>query len=663
LPDVRPGQYYGYRVHGPYTPDEGHRFNPAKLLIDPYAKAITGSIKWSNAVFAYKVGGKEDLEPDPDNSAGRVPKSVVIDNAFTWENDRSPKTAWNRTVIYECHVKGMTIKHPDVPEHLRGTYLGLAADAMLDYFRSLGITAVELLPVHQFIVDRHLPEKGLTNYWGYNSIGFFAPDVRYATRGLGNQVYEFKSMVKTFHSAGIEVILDVVYNHTGEGNHLGPTLSLKGIDNVAYYRLEQNKRFYTDFTGTGNSLNMRHPRTIQLIMDSLRYWVTEMHIDGFRFDLAPVLARELHEVDRLSSFFDIIHQDPTLATVKLIAEPWDVGPGGYQVGNFPIRWAEWNGKYRDALRRFWRGDKGVVSELASRLTGSSDIYQWSGRDAYASVNFIVAHDGFTMADLVSYEQKHNELNGENNQDGHNDNLSRNWGVEGPTEDKRILDKRYRVMKSLLASLAFSQGTPMIAHGDEIARTQQGNNNAYSQDNDITWIDWTNLNDRQRDLLAFVQRVISIRQNNPVLRRRHFFRGKDPNSPSGKDVMWIRTDGQELQEGDWQNADNHLLGMLINGQATDETDDRGRPIRGDTLLLILNGGDGDCRFTLPQVLEEGFWMTLLDSAHPECHGPQDGSSVMVAAHSLLLLRHGTERRLGATPPDGEPAVPAPSAGTA
>jgi glycogen operon protein len=539
----------------------------------------------------------------------------------------------------------------------------LAADAMLDYFRSLGITAVELLPVHQFIVDRHLPEKGLTNYWGYNSIGFFAPDVRYATRGLGNQVYEFKSMVKTFHSAGIEVILDVVYNHTGEGNHLGPTLSLKGIDNVAYYRLEQNKRFYTDFTGTGNSLNMRHPRTIQLIMDSLRYWVTEMHIDGFRFDLAPVLARELHEVDRLSSFFDIIHQDPTLATVKLIAEPWDVGPGGYQVGNFPIRWAEWNGKYRDALRRFWRGDKGVVSELASRLTGSSDIYQWSGRDAYASVNFIVAHDGFTMADLVSYEQKHNELNGENNQDGHNDNLSRNWGVEGPTEDKRILDKRYRVMKSLLASLAFSQGTPMIAHGDEIARTQQGNNNAYSQDNDITWIDWTNLNDRQRDLLAFVQRVISIRQNNPVLRRRHFFRGKDPNSPSGKDVMWIRTDGQELQEGDWQNADNHLLGMLINGQATDETDDRGRPIRGDTLLLILNGGDGDCRFTLPQVLEEGFWMTLLDSAHPECHGPQDGSSVMVAAHSLLLLRHGTERRLGATPPDGEPAVPAPSAGTA
>ena len=664
LPDVRPGQYYGYRVHGPYKPEEGHRFNPAKLLIDPYAKAITGAITWSNAVFAYKVGGpNEDLEPDPDNSAGGIPKSVVIDNAFTWENDASPGTPWNRTVIYECHVKGMTVKHPDVPENLRGTYLGLCADPMIDYFQSLGVTALELLPVHQFVIDRHLPERGLTNYWGYNSIGFFAPDVRYATRGLGNQVYEFKSMVKTFHSAGIEVILDVVYNHTGEGNHLGPTLSLKGIDNVAYYRLEQNKRYYTDFTGTGNSLNMRHPRTIQLIMDSLRYWVTEMHVDGFRFDLAPVLARELHEVDRLSAFFDIIHQDPTLSTVKLIAEPWDVGPGGYQVGNFPIRWAEWNGKYRDALRKFWRGDPGMVPELASRLTGSSDIYEWSGRDAYASVNFIVAHDGYTLHDLVSYEQKHNEANGENNQDGHNDNLSRNWGAEGPTDDQRIMDTRYRVMKSFLASLAFSQGTPMIAHGDEIARTQRGNNNAYSQDNEITWVDWTGLNDRQRDLLQFVQRVLSIRAANPVLRRRHFFRGRDPNSPSGKDVMWIRGDGHEMQHDDWNNSGNHALGMLISGEATDEVDDRGRPIRGDTLLLILNGGENDCRFTLPQVQEEGFWMTLLDSAHAERHGPPDGgTSVTVAAHALVLLRHGTERRMGPVVPEGEAAaVPAPGGG--
>ena len=655
LPDVRPGQYYGYRVHGPYKPEDGQRFNPAKLLIDPYAKAITGAIKWSNAVFAYKVGAKEDLEPDPDNSAGGVPKSVVVDNAFTWEGDRHPRTPWNRTVIYECHVKGMTVKHPYVPEPLRGTYLGLCADPMIDYFKSLGVTAVELLPVHQFVIDRHLPEKGLTNYWGYNSIGFFAPDVRYATRGLGNQVYEFKSMVKTFHSAGIEVILDVVYNHTGEGNHLGPTLSLKGIDNAAYYRLDENRRFYTDFTGTGNSLNMRHPRTIQLIMDSLRYWVTEMRVDGFRFDLAPVLARELYEVDRLSAFFDIIHQDPTLATVKLIAEPWDVGPGGYQVGNFPIRWAEWNGKYRDAIRRFWRGDKGVVPELASRLTGSSDIYQWSGRDAYASVNFIVAHDGFTLHDLVSYEQKHNEANGENNQDGHNDNLSCNWGVEGPTDDQNILDTRYRVLKSFLATLAFSQGTPMIAHGDELARTQQGNNNAYCQDNEITWLDWTNLGDRQRNLLELARRVFALRHSNPVLRRRHFFRGKDASSPTGKDVMWVRPDGHEMQQGDWQNPDNHVLGMLLSGEATDEVDDRGRPLKGDTLLLLLNGGEGGCRFALPAVQESGSWSVLLDSAHEERTGPpEDGSSVTVDAHSLVLLRHGTERRVEAIPA----AVPVP-----
>ncbi len=643
LPDVRPGQYYGYRVHGPYKPEQGHRFNPAKLLIDPYAKAITGSIKWSNALFAYKVGApQEDLEPDPDNSAGGVPKSVVIDNAFTWDNDRHPRTPWNRTVIYECHVKGMTIRHPDVAERLRGSYLGLCADPMLDYFTALGITAVELLPVHQFVVDRHLPERGLTNYWGYNSIGFFAPDVRYATRGLGNQVYEFKSMVKTFHSAGIEVILDVVYNHTGEGNHLGPTLSLKGIDNVAYYRLEADRRFYTDFTGTGNSLNMRHPRTIQLIMDSLRYWVTEMHVDGFRFDLAPVLARELYEVDRLSAFFDIIHQDPVLSTVKLIAEPWDVGPGGYQVGNFPIRWAEWNGKYRDSLRRFWRADPGQVSELASRLSGSSDLYQWSGRSAYASVNFVVAHDGFTLADLVSYEQKHNEANGEGNQDGHNENLSRNWGVEGPTDDPHIVDMRYRIMKAFLASLAFSQGVPMISHGDEIARTQQGNNNAYCQDNELTWVNWE-LTDRQRDLLEYTRRVIAIRQGNPVLRRRHFFRGRDPNSEFGRDVMWIRQDGQEMQQADWQNPENRLLGMLISGDATDEVDERGRPIKGDTLLLIVNGGDGDARFTLPGLKTVGFWMELVDSAHAERQVTATGH-VMVCAHSLALLRYGTERRM-------------------
>jgi glycogen operon protein len=643
LPDIRPGQFYGFRVHGPYDPRNGHRFNPAKLLIDPYAKAITGAIKWNNALFGYNVGGpNEDLEASDTDSARGMPKCVVIDNAFTWGDDRNPMTPWNRTVIYETHVKGMTKLNPDVPEALRGTYLGLCSDPMIDYFQKLNVTAVELLPVHQFVIDRHLPDKGLTNYWGYNSIGFFAPDVRYATRGLGNQVYEFKSMVKTFHSAGIEVILDVVYNHTGEGNHLGPTLSLKGIDNTAYYRLEPDKRFYTDFTGTGNSLNMRHPRTIQLIMDSLRYWVTEMHVDGFRFDLAPVLARELYEVDRLSAFFDIIHQDPTLSTVKLIAEPWDVGPGGYQVGNFPIRWAEWNGKYRDSLRRFWRGDQNQVGELASRLAGSSDIYQWSGRSAYASVNFIVAHDGYTMRDLVSYEQKHNEANGENNQDGHNDNLSRNWGVEGPTDDAGVEDIRFRVMKSMMGSLAFSQGVPMISHGDEVGRTQKGNNNAYAQDNEITWVDWK-LDERQREMLGFTRRAFALRAENPVLRRRHFFDGNEPQSATGKDVMWVRPDGQEMTSEDWQNGDLRVLGMLISGQSTDETDERGRLLHGDTMLLIANASDEDVRFQVPKVEADGVWVELIDSARPERHVIDEGW-VFVDSHSLVLLRHGVERRI-------------------
>jgi isoamylase len=643
LPDVRPGQYYGFRVHGPYDPKNGHRFNPAKLLIDPYAKAITGAIKWNNSLFGYQVGGPNaDLDPSTEDSASGVPKCVVIDNAFTWGDDSHPMTPWNQTVIYETHVKGMTIRNPDVPENLRGTYLGLCSDTMIDYFRKLNVTAVELLPVHQFVVDRHLPEKGLTNYWGYNSIGFFAPDVRYATRGLGNQVYEFKSMVKTFHSAGIEVILDVVYNHTGEGNHLGPTVSLKGIDNTAYYRLEEDKRFYTDFTGTGNSLNMRHPRTIQLIMDSLRYWVTEMHVDGFRFDLAPVLARELYEVDRLSAFFDIIHQDPTLSTVKLIAEPWDVGPGGYQVGNFPIRWAEWNGKYRDALRHFWRGDPGQVAELASRLAGSSDIYQWSGRSAYASINFIVAHDGFTMRDLVSYEQKHNEANGENNQDGHNDNVSRNWGVEGPSDDPQLEDLRFRLMKSMMGALAFSQGVPMISHGDEVGRTQKGNNNAYAQDNEISWVDW-NLDDRQRELLGFTRRAFGLRALNPALRRRHFFDGNEPKAETGKDVMWVRPDGHEMTHDDWRNGDLRVLGMLISGTATDETDERGHLLHGDTVLLVANSSDQDIRFQVPKLDAPGVWIEVIDSARAERHVIDEGW-VFVDAHALVLLQHGAERRM-------------------
>ena len=643
LPDARPGQYYGYRVHGPYAPEQGHRFNPAKLLIDPYAKAITGAIAWSNDLFAFNVGSpREDLEPDPDNSAGGVPKSVVIDSAFTWEDDRPLHVPYNRTIIYECHVKGMTMRHPDVPAHLRGTYLGLCSEPMLEYFQSLGVTALELLPVHQSVVDRHLAERGLTNYWGYNSVGFFAPDVRFATRGLGNQVYEFKSMVKSLHSAGLEVILDVVYNHTGEGNHLGPTLSLKGIDNAAYYRLEpKNKRFYTDFTGTGNSLNMQHPRTIQLVMDSLRYWVDEMHVDGFRFDLAPVLARESYDVDKLSAFFDIMHQDPTLARVKLIAEPWDVGPGGYQVGNFPVRWTEWNGQYRDAVRKYWRGDAGKISEMASRLAGSSDIFSGSDRGVYASINFITAHDGYTLHDLVSYEQKHNEANGENNQDGHNDNISRNWGVEGDTADAAILERRARLMRSCLATLAFSQGVPMLAHGDEIGRTQKGNNNAYAQDNEITWVDW-NLDEGQQRLLAFTRQLIAIRQANPVLRRRHFFRGAPVGGSDQKDVTWIGAHGKELGDVDWRDAGAQVFGMLIDGAATDEVDERGHAVRADTLLIVLNAGEAPVAFTLPVLGGESTWVVMVDTARDEVADVREGT-VTIEPHAVVLLRHGSDRR--------------------
>jgi glycogen operon protein len=660
LPDVRPGQYYGYRVHGPYNPARGQRFNPAKLLIDPYAKAITGSIKWSNALFAYKVGGpKEDFEPTTDNDAAGLPKSVVIDSAFTWDGDKPLHMPWNRTIIYECHVKGMTMLHPDVPEHLRGTYLGLCSDPMVEHFLSLGVTALELLPIHQFVVDRHLAERGLTNYWGYNSIGFFAPDVRYSTRGLGNQVYEFKTMVKRLHSAGLEVILDVVYNHTGEGNHLGPTLAFRGIDNKAYYRLQpDDARFYTDFTGTGNSLNMLHPRTIQLIMDSLRYWVTEMHVDGFRFDLAPVLARELYEVDRLSAFFDIIHQDPTLSTVKLIAEPWDVGPGGYQVGNFPVRWAEWNGKYRDTVRHFWRGDPGHVGDTASRLAGSADIYKWSDRGAYASINFVIAHDGYTLHDLVSYEQKHNEANGENNQDGHNDNVSRNWGAEGETDDPKILDIRFRSMKNIMATLAFSQGVPMIAHGDEIARTQCGNNNAYAQDNEITWVNWE-LDERRQELLEFSRKVFAIRQAHPVLRRRHFFHGQPIDESGQKDVTWLRADGTEMTQEDWANPSTLTLGMLINGEATDEVDDRGRPVRGDTLLIVMSNSPTDVDFRLPRIEQRGVWAALIDTCRRADEAAQIVRSecIRLGAYSLVLLRYGRERRLALERPSRADVVAA------
>ncbi|MFL5576036.1 MAG: glycogen debranching protein GlgX [Gemmatimonadaceae bacterium] len=657
LPDVRPGQLYGYRVHGPYRPEEGHRFNPAKLLIDPYAKAISGTIRWSDRLFAYKVGGpREDLEPELDDSAVGIPRSVVVESAFTWEDDRPPRTPWNRTLIYECHVRGMTIRHPDVDERLRGTFLGLASDPVLDHLLALGVTAVELLPVHHFAADRHLAERGLTNYWGYNSIGFFAPDIRYSTGGLGAQVYEFKSMVKKLHSAGIEVILDVVYNHTGEGNHLGPTLSLRGVDNRSYYLLNpDDPRYYLDFTGTGNSLNMTHPRTIQLIMDSLRYWVTEMHVDGFRFDLAPVLARELYEVNRLGTFFDIIHQDPVLSRVKLIAEPWDVGPGGYQVGNFPVGWAEWNDKYRDAVRRYWRGDPGVVPELASRLSGSSDIYAWNDRQAYASVNFVTAHDGYTLRDLVSYERKHNEANGEENQDGHNENLSRNWGAEGDSGDARVNSMRLRSMRNFLATLALSQGVPMISHGDEIGRTQRGNNNAYAQDNELAWVDW-DLADWQRELLAFTRKLFAIRHTNPVLRRRAFFRGRPVGREGAKDLTWLRPDGSEMRHEDWQDPGNHALGMLISGEAADETDERGRPVKGDTMLVLFNASDREVSFATPQVGGEGFWAELVNTAQRDLHVVLHGA-VRLAPYSLELLRFGADRRLHTmtSAPEGAAAV--------
>ncbi len=638
LPDLRPGDLYGYRVHGPYEPLRGNRFNPNKLLIDPYAKAINGSIQWSDSLFGYEIGnGQADLSMDTRDSAPFLPKSVVVDSSFAWGDDRAPRTPWNRTFIYECHVKGMTIRHPDVPEKLRGTYLGLASDAIIDHLQALGVTAIELMPVHQFVVERHLLEKNLTNYWGYHSIGFFAPDVRFATSGRSEQVSEFKTMVKRLHSAGIEVILDVVYNHTGEGNQLGPTLSLRGADNASYYKLDRDQpRYYTDYTGCGNSMNMLHSRTIQLIMDSLRYWVQEMHVDGFRFDLAPALARELHAVNRLGRFFAMIQQDPIMAQTKLIAEPWDLGEGGYLVGQFPNGWAEWNGKYRDTVRRVWRGDPGQMPELAYRLSGSSDIYSGPRRHTYGSVNFVACHDGFTLHDLVTYERKHNDANGESNRDGHNDNLSRNWGVEGPTVVPRINEVRELIKKNFLATLAFSQGVPMLTAGDEMGKTQRGNNNAYCQDNEISWIDW-DLDERRRELLRFTIEVFKIREKNPVLRRRGFFRGQEFAEDGVKDVAWIREDGQEFNDGDWRNPDRHVLGMMIAGRATDEVDERGRLIVGNTLMLLLNNGEQDVLFHLPAVEVPGLWRELVNTARPGRRYAEMGQ-LNLEGRSLILLEY-------------------------
>jgi glycogen operon protein len=636
LPDVRPGALYGYRVQGPYEPERGHRFNPNKLLIDPYAKAVSGPIRWSDDLYGYIVGAEgDDLSFDTRDSASAMPKSVVVDPAFTWQDDRAPNTPWNKTVIYEAHVRGMTMRHPAVPEHLRGTYLGLASDPVVDHLLGLGVTAIELMPVHQFVADRQLIERGLTNYWGYNSIAFLAPHVGYATGGLGQQVSEFKSMVRTMHRAGLEVILDVVYNHTGEGNQMGPTLSLRGVDNSLYYRLmPENPRYYTDFTGTGNSLNILH---LGLVTDSLRYWVTDMHVDGFRFDLAPVLARG-YEAGHPSAFFEIIQQDPVLSKVKLIAEPWDASPDGYQLGRFPTGWSEWNGAFRDCVRRFWRGDPGMVPELASRLSGSSDIYAESGRRTYASINFITCHDGFTLTDLVSYDEKHNEANGEDNRDGSDANYSSNWGIEGPTDAVRIQRARDRMKRNMLATLFFSQGVPMLLGGDEVGRSQQGNNNAYCQDNETSWVDWE-IGETGWDMYNFVRDLISVMQSNPILRRRAFFTGEPPAGMRTKDVTWIRPDGAEMTEEDWNGADRRSIGMLMLGQAADEIDLRGRSASGDTLLLLLNAGWRSRSYTLPRTELPGRWEEVLNTAQP---GPWSrlvrNDVVNLTSHSCLLLRH-------------------------
>ncbi len=614
LPQVRPGQLYGYRVRGPYAPEEGHRFNPTKLLLDPYAKAIASTVRWSDALFGYSIGHPDaDLAPDGRDSAPGMSKCVVVDPAFSWGNDVPPRTPWHKTIIYEMHVKGFTARHPAIPEELRGTYAGLTHPAAIEYLHAIGVTAVELMPVHQFVADKHLVDRGLTNYWGYNSIGFFAPDVRYSSSGgLGQQVAEFKTLVKTLHREGIEVILDVVYNHTAEGSHLGPTLCFRGIDNAAYYRLvPDNRRYYTDYTGCGNTLNMTHPRALQLVMDSLRYWVSEMHVDGFRFDLASTLARELHEVDRLGAFFDIIHQDPVLSQVKLIAEPWDLGEGGYQVGNFPVLWAEWNGVYRDEVRSFWKGDGGLIGALAYRLTGSSDLYEWSGRRPSASVNFITAHDGFTLTDLLSYNDKHNEANGEDNHDGHDHNLSWNCGVEGPTNDPAILALRARQQRNFLATLILSQGVPMLQAGDELGRTQQGNNNAYCQDNESSWIDW-NLDRPRRELLEFTQRLVRLRHQHPVLHRRKFFQGRRIRGSDVKDLAWFRPDGKEMTDEDWNNGFARCLGLRLAGEAIEEVDARGRPIMDDTLLILLNAHHEPLPFILPAHRAGVRWQLLMDT---------------------------------------------------
>jgi len=644
FPDVGPDQRYGFRVHGPWAPAEGHYCNPAKLLLDPYAKAIEGKVDWNEAVFSYHFDDPEGKRNDQD-SAVYMPKSVVINPFFDWTNDRSPQVSLHKTIIYEAHVKGFTALHPDIPPEMRGTYAGLAHPAAIDYLTKLGVTTVELLPVHQFIQDSHLIERGLSNYWGYNSIGYLAAHNEYSSRGqIGQQVQEFKNMVKTLHDAGIEVILDVVYNHTAEGNHLGPTLCFKGIDNSAYYRLvADNRRYYFDTTGTGNSLNMRHPHVLQLIMDSLRYWVLEMHVDGFRFDLAATLARELYEVDRLAAFFDIIQQDPVVSQVKLIAEPWDIGEGGYQVGNFPPLWSEWNGKYRDCVRDFWRGEDQTLGEFAYRFTGSSDLYEMTGRRPYASINFITAHDGFTLNDLVSYNDKHNEANGEENRDGESHNRSWNCGEEGPTDNPEVLMLRDKQKRNFLATLLLSQGIPMLLGGDELGRTQRGNNNAYCQDNDTSWTDWEQVD---TDLLSFTSNLIRLRLDHPVFRRRGWFVGAAVHGKGLEDIGWFTPEGEEMKEEHWGEGFAKSMALLLNGHAIRYPDAFGQRIVDDSFVLLFNAHFEEILFT-PPVPKRGIqWVKVLDTAaggfleEEEPVGPKE--QVPVQGRSLVLLKWSDSR---------------------
>ena len=643
IPGLKPGQLYGYRIDGPYEPHEGMRFNPHKLLIDPYAKAINGRIEWSDAMFGYPVKDPDkdrDLKFDTQDSAPGMNKSIVIDPSFDWEGVERPNTPLHKSIIYELHVKGFTIQHPELDPEIRGTYKGLSSPPVIKYLKELGVTAVELLPVHHYVNDKTLVDKGLTNYWGYNSIGFFAPYSEYSASGsMGEQVKEFKEMVKAFHKEGIEVILDVVYNHTAEGNHYGPTLSFKGIDNTVYYRqVQENKRYYMDYTGTGNSISMLHARPLQLVMDSLRYWVTEMQVDGFRFDLASTLARGLHEVGKLSTFLDTIHQDPIISQVKLIAEPWDVGEGGYQVGNFPVRWAEWNGKYRDSVRSFWRGDESQVGELAFRLSGSSDLYEETGRRPTASINFVTAHDGFTLHDLVSYNEKHNEANKEGNRDGESHNLSWNCGVEGPTKDKDISALRQRQMRNFLATLILSQGVPMITMGDEYGRTQGGNNNVYCQDNEISWFNW-DWNKAEQAQFDFTRELIELRRNSPVFRRRRFFLGRKVHGVGVKDIRWLRNDGKDMTEEEWTSDYTRSLGMLLNGHAMEELDEQGRKITDSVYLLLVNSYWEKLSFAFPKEHQQFRWEILVDTYDPSAMQKDTlvSKEIELQARSLLLLK--------------------------